>query len=90
VTLDLDRLERLLAAATPGPWINGERIEECASLGAEHADIYRVTEDGNCNVACATFSAADAELVCELRNAASELIALLRAPWALPDPGKNL
>lgn len=79
---ELDELERLVAAATDGPWINGERIlaeEGCIALQVEdHADIYRVTEDGNCNVACATFEQQDADCVVALRNAAPSLLAMAR------------
>lgn len=81
--VNLDDLERLLIAATPGPWLNGGRImpeDGCQSLTSEeHADIYRVTENGNRNIACATFSAADADLVVALVNSAPELIVHMRA-----------
>lgn len=80
---ELAELERLEKAATKGPRINGERIlpeDNCQALSCEeHADIYRVTEDGNCNVACATFDAWDAALVVAARNALPSLIAELRA-----------
>jgi hypothetical protein len=71
--IDLADLERLEREATPAPWLNGERIlpeDNCIALQAEeHADIYRVTEDGNCNVACATFQPSDAQFIVVLRNA---------------------
>jgi hypothetical protein len=79
---EIAELERLLATATPGPWINGERItpeDNCMALQAEeHADIYRESKHGNCNVACATFGPVDADLVVALRNAAGQLLASAR------------
>ncbi len=72
-TFDLERLKALRAKATQGEWLNGERImpdDRCDALRyEEHADIYRVTEDGNCNIACATFDAGDADFVVALVNA---------------------
>jgi hypothetical protein len=76
--IDIAKLRELLEKATPGPWLNGERIfpeDNCIALqDEEHADIYRATEHGNCNVACATFDAGDADLVVALRNVAPELL----------------
>jgi hypothetical protein len=79
---EIAEMERLEKASTIGPWINGERItpeDNCMALQAEeHADIYRETKHGNCNVACATFEPVDADLVVALRNAAPQLLASAR------------
>lgn len=76
---DLDELERLRAEATQGEWIDGERLDWCAAIPhEEHADIYRVVDGENRNIACATFGAADAAYVVALVNAAPDLFAELR------------
>jgi hypothetical protein len=79
--VEVDGLRALMERATPGPWLNGERIlaaDGCIALQAEdHADIYRETPDGNCNVACATFTPEDAGLIVALRNNADALLAEL-------------
>jgi len=87
---DIVRLRELLRAATPTPWINGERVDECAAVNESHADIYHVSEGENCTVGCATFSPADAELVVAAVNALPELLDELEklrivASWARYD-----
>ena len=58
----MSELRATAKAATPGPWLNGDRVETCTDVDTDHADIYREDpEDGNCTIACATCPPADAE-----------------------------
>ena len=91
MTLSYDQLcelELLHLAATPTPWVNGERLGSCVAVNEEHADIYWVSEGENCNVACATFQPSDAAFVVAAVNSIDDLlreVRELRAKARRPD-----
>jgi len=72
--IDLDKLEQLEKAATPGPWVSVLRslctIKDCR---ADAYGIVKPTEDGDC-----IFQDGNAELIAAVRNALPELLAEIR------------
>ena len=79
----LDRLEALLAAATPGPWVV-DTIDDSHAFWKVVAGCREVFDDGS---ACGEYSPAcsheDRDALIALRNAAPALIRLARAVLAV-------
>ncbi len=75
---DLDALEALLAAATPGPW---EARRDLSGWSAWHDGLpIEVGDEGG-------LSEPDAALIVALRNVAPELLAVVRAAEAVRGRG---
>ena len=75
--IDLDELERLHAAATPGPWYDD--ADDPASIAADYAEVFIEDENfGSVNIAD-QFDCTDAQFVVALRNAFPGMRRELRA-----------
>jgi len=73
--IDIDILEMLEKAATPGPWVSVLRslctIKDCR---ADAYGIVKPTEDGDC-----IFQDGNAEFIAAVRNSMPELLAEVRS-----------
>ena len=65
----IDEIEALLARATPGPWVQTEWMVDASGLGRELAS-FELDEPVDID---------NAKLIVALRNAAPDLIAVVRA-----------
>lgn len=75
--VDLDRLEALLAAATPGPWQVGTLAPD--SVVAPNGDTDGHEQYYGHPLVCESVRGNDRILIAELRNAAPALIRIARA-----------